>query len=53
MENGELFRVEHDTMGEVRVPADHLWGAQTQRSFQNLPSARRPCRRGSSGPLPF
>ena len=36
MENGELFRVEHDTMGEVRVPADHLWGAQTQRSFQNF-----------------
>ena len=36
MENGELFRVEHDTMGEVRVPADHLWGAQTQRSLQNF-----------------
>ena len=36
MENGELFRVEHDTMGEVRVTADHLWGAQTQRSFQNF-----------------
>ena len=36
MENGELFRVEHDTMGEIRVPADHLWGAQTQRSFQNF-----------------
>ena len=36
MENGELFRVEHDTMGEVLVPADHLWGAQTQRSLQNF-----------------
>lgn len=30
------FRTETDTMGEVRVPADKLWGAQTQRSFQNF-----------------
>ena len=30
------FRVEHDSMGEVRVPADALWGAQTQRSYQNF-----------------
>lgn len=29
-------RVESDTMGEVRVPADRLWGAQTQRSLQNF-----------------
>ena len=30
------YRIEHDTMGEVRVPAEHLWGAQTQRSFENF-----------------
>jgi fumarate hydratase class II len=31
------FRVEHDSMGEVEVPADALWGAQTQRAVQNFP----------------
>ena len=31
------FRIEHDSMGEVRVPAEALWGAQTQRAVQNLP----------------
>ncbi|MFC5569215.1 class II fumarate hydratase [Lysobacter yangpyeongensis] len=31
------FRVEHDSMGELRVPADALWGAQTQRAVQNFP----------------
>ncbi|MEM1222252.1 MAG: class II fumarate hydratase [Verrucomicrobiota bacterium] len=30
-------RVEKDTMGTVEVPADKLWGAQTQRSIQNFP----------------
>jgi len=30
------FRTEHDTMGEVKVPAEHYWGAQTQRSYQNF-----------------
>lgn len=30
------YRIERDTMGEVQVPADKLWGAQTQRSFQNF-----------------
>ena len=30
------YRIEHDSMGEVRVPADRLWGAQTQRSIQNF-----------------
>ena len=30
------YRVEHDTMGEVRVPADKYWGAQTERSFENF-----------------
>ncbi len=31
------YRIEHDSMGEVRVPADRLWGAQTQRSRENFP----------------
>lgn len=30
------FRIEKDTMGEVKVPADKLWGAQTQRSMENF-----------------
>jgi fumarate hydratase, class II len=30
------FRIEHDTMGEVRVPADKYWGAQTERSRNNF-----------------
>ena len=30
-------RIEHDSMGEVRVPADRYWGAQTQRSRENFP----------------
>ena len=30
------YRIEHDTMGEVRVPANHYWGAQTQRSHENF-----------------
>ena len=30
------YRIEHDSMGEVKVPADRLWGAQTQRSCQNF-----------------
>ena len=31
------YRIEHDTMGEVRVPANRCWGAQTQRSHENFP----------------
>ncbi|MET3574540.1 fumarate hydratase class II [Bhargavaea ullalensis] len=30
------YRIEHDTIGEIKVPADKLWGAQTQRSKQNF-----------------
>lgn len=30
------FRIEHDTMGEVQVPEEHFWGAQTQRSLENF-----------------
>src|SRR5947199_4165712 len=35
------FRIEHDTMGEVRVPKDALWRAQTQRAVENFPISGR------------
>lgn len=31
------FRIEHDTIGEIKVPADKFWAAQTERSRQNFP----------------
>ena len=31
------YRIEHDSMGEVQVPADRYWAAQTQRSHENFP----------------
>jgi fumarate hydratase class II len=37
MSADEGFRVEHDTMGEVRVPVSARWGAQTQRAVENFP----------------
>ncbi len=33
----ESYRIEHDSMGEMRVPAQRNWGAQTQRSLENFP----------------
>ena len=33
----ENYRIEHDSMGEMKVPAERLWGAQTQRSLENFP----------------
>jgi len=36
------FRLEHDSMGELRVPAEALWGAQTQRAVQNFPVSGTP-----------
>ena len=36
------YRVEHDSMGEVRVPAEAQWGAQTQRAVENFPISGRP-----------
>ncbi|MBM7369041.1 class II fumarate hydratase [Gordonia hydrophobica] len=39
------FRIEHDTMGEVRVPAAALWRAQTQRAVENFPISFRPLER--------
>src|SRR6476646_10723568 len=35
--SGPGVRIEKDALGEVHVPADHLWGAQTQRSIDNFP----------------
>ena len=40
------FRMEHDSMGELKVPADALWGAQTQRAVDNFPVSGRPLPRG-------
>ena len=31
------YRIEHDSMGEVEVPEDALWRAQTQRAVENFP----------------
>ena len=36
------YRTEHDSMGELQVPADALWGAQTQRAVQNFPISGMP-----------
>ena len=41
------FRLERDSMGEIKVPADALWGAQTQRAVQNFPIS------GLAMPRPF
>lgn len=36
MNKTEEYRIEHDSMGEMRVPADRYWGAQTQRCVENF-----------------
>src|SRR3984957_7087987 len=36
----QKFRRERDSLGEIEVPADRLWGAQTQRSIENFPIGR-------------
>jgi fumarate hydratase, class II len=36
-QSSQQWRIEHDSMGEVRVPADALWRAQTQRAVENFP----------------
>lgn len=36
METLDKYRIETDTMGAIKVPADRYWGAQTQRSFENF-----------------
>ena len=45
-DDAKAFRTEHDSMGELQVPADALWGAQTQRAVQNFPISGRPMPRG-------
>ena len=37
------FRIEKDSLGEIKVPIDKLWGAQTQRSFQNFKIGKEGC----------
>src|SRR6187402_1040357 len=44
-------RIEHDTMGEVRVPSDARWGAQTQRAVENFPVSGLRVERGLIGAL--
>src|SRR6267154_4717500 len=36
-DDGRKFRVEEDALGNVEVPVEHLWGAQTERSHRNFP----------------
>ncbi len=38
------YRIEHDLLGELHVPADALWGVHTLRAMENFPLARRPVR---------
>ena len=40
------YRIEHDSMGELKVPAAALWGAQTQRAVDNFPISGQPLPRG-------
>jgi len=42
MASSDATRTEHDSMGEVQVPASALWGAQTQRAVHNFPISGRP-----------
>jgi len=40
--DADAYRIEHDTMGEVRVPRDALYQAQTQRAIENFPISGTP-----------
>ena len=42
----KTFRTERDSMGELKVPAEALWGAQTQRAVNNFPISGRRMPRG-------
>ena len=39
---GDGHRIERDSMGEMKIPADALWGAQTQRAIENFPISGQP-----------
>ena len=41
------FRTEKDSLGEMKVPADALYGPQTQRAVENFPISGSRCRRSS------
>src|SRR4051794_17881542 len=45
------FRIEHDSMGEVQVPATAKWRAQTQRAVENFPISGRTLSRAHIGAL--
>jgi len=45
------YRIERDSMGEIKVPADALWGAQTQRAVENFRISGRPLPRALIGAL--
>src|SRR5215218_7922488 len=49
--DGAEFRIEHDSMGEVRVPAWAKWRAQTQRAVENFPISGTPIERELIGAL--
>jgi fumarate hydratase, class II len=51
VDDGGGFRVEHDSMGEVRVPATAKWRAQTQRAVENFPVSGVPIERELIGAL--
>ncbi|WP_323791504.1 class II fumarate hydratase [Nocardioides sp.] len=42
MSTHDDVRIEHDSMGEIEVPAEALWGAQTQRAVENFPISGTP-----------
>ena len=49
--NDKAFRIEKDSMGELQVPEDALWGAQTQRAVDNFPISGLPMPRQFIGAL--
>src|SRR6476661_7709037 len=50
-QSGADFRIEHDSMGEVRVPSWAKWRAQTQRAVENFPISGTPIERELIGAL--
>ncbi|ARO68820.1 class II fumarate hydratase [Xylella fastidiosa subsp. pauca] len=53
MSNSDRYRIEHDSMGDLRVPIDALWGAQTQRAIENFPISGRSMPQGFIHALGF
>lgn len=42
------YRIEHDTMGEIKVPNNKYWGAQTERSFEKFQNWLRKDAKGAN-----